>query len=48
MTKRPHTVVLLFAELGFTPSSNCYLDYDYEWQASKWGFHHKQEKGAER
>lgn len=34
-TKPSYTVVLLFAELGFTPSTDCYLDYVWERQANK-------------
>lgn len=47
-TKPSYTVGLLFAEVDFTPSANRYLDYVWERQANKWGFHHKQERGAER
>ncbi len=34
-TKPSYTLVLLFAELGFTPSPHCYLDYGWERHANK-------------
>lgn len=48
--KYSHTVVLLFArrvsytsQLSLSVNANC----GWEWQASKWGFVHKQERGVE-